>query len=46
MFRENLEEIAATILENNVDDEVEDDIVLLEPVTLNKSLIASRTLNN
>ena len=36
----------ATIIENNVDDEVEDDIVLLEPVTHKKALIASRTLHN
>ena len=31
---------------NNVDDEVEDDNVPLEPVTRKKTLIASKTLHN
>ena len=36
----------ATILENNVDDEVEYDTVPLEPITRKEALIVSRTLHN
>ena len=43
---QSLEEIVATILENNVDDEVEYDTIPLEPVTRKEALIASETLHN
>lgn len=38
--------MATTILENNVDDEVEDNGVALEPVMRKEALITSRTLHN
>ena len=41
---QNLEEIVATIIENNVEDEVEDDTVSVEVVTRKEALLASRTL--
>nr|AAT38686.1 hypothetical protein SDM1_32t00006 [Solanum demissum] len=43
---QSLEEIVDTIGKCNVDDEVEDDIIPLEPVTRKETLIASRTLHN
>ncbi len=42
----SLEEIVDTIEKNNVDDEIEDDTISLEPVIGKESLIASRTLHN
>ena len=43
---QSLEEIVDTIEKSNVDDEVEDDTIPLEPVTRKETLIASRTLHN
>ena len=43
---QSLEEIVDTIENSDVDDEVEDDIVPLEPDTRKETLIASRTLHN
>nr|AAT38752.1 hypothetical protein SDM1_42t00003 [Solanum demissum] len=43
---QRLEEIVDTIGKCNVDDEVEDDTIPLEPITRMKTLIASRTLHN
>ncbi|KAH0692341.1 hypothetical protein KY285_019438 [Solanum tuberosum] len=43
---QNLEEIVDTIGKSNVDDEIEDDTIPLEPVMRKEALIASRTLHN
>ncbi|KAK4712555.1 hypothetical protein R3W88_007068 [Solanum pinnatisectum] len=42
----HLEEIVDIIEKSNVDNEVKDDTIFLEPITHKKTLIASRTLHN
>ncbi|KAL8105391.1 hypothetical protein AgCh_029261 [Apium graveolens] len=42
----SIEEIANTILENSVEDDLEDDTTPLEPVTRKEALKASKMLNN
>ena len=41
---QSLEEIVDIIGKDNIDNEVEDDTILLEPVTCKEALIATRTL--
>ncbi|KAL8131272.1 hypothetical protein AgCh_007267 [Apium graveolens] len=43
---QSIEEIANTILENSVEDDLEDDTTPLEPVTRKEALKASKMLNN
>ena len=45
-YVQRLKEIVNTIRKNNVDDEVEDDIIPLEPITRKETLITSKTLHN
>ncbi len=43
---QGLEEIVDTIGKNNINDEVEDDIIPLVPVTRKETYITSKTLQN
>ncbi|KAG4989542.1 hypothetical protein JHK82_031866 [Glycine max] len=43
---QSLENIVGTIIENNADDDGEDDMMSLEPVTRKETLMISNTLHN